>query len=152
MKGPQMKSLMKPLLTILFSLVASAAFSGDATVVVHDAYARAASPSAMAGAAFFHIENTGDHAVVLIGAETPAAARTELHTHREISEGVMQMVEIEGGITLAPGETRILERGGDHVMLMGLTNSLNDGDMLTLTLIFESADPAVVDIPVDLSR
>ena len=45
-----------------------------------------------------------------------------------------------------------LARGGDHVMLLGLTRQLNDGDTVALTLTFEKAGEVKVDVPVDLQR
>ncbi|MEL6620815.1 MAG: copper chaperone PCu(A)C, partial [Pseudomonadota bacterium] len=89
-----------------------------------DPYARAASPSAKAGAAFMMLQNTGDTDDRLIAARTDVAKRVELHTHVETGDGIMKMQEIEGGIALPAGGTHHMMRGGDHVMLMGLTGPL----------------------------
>jgi copper(I)-binding protein len=43
-------------------------------------------------------------------------------------------------------------RGGDHIMLMGLTRAFKDGDMIHLTLTFEHAGVVDVDVPVDNAR
>ena len=45
-----------------------------------------------------------------------------------------------------------LKRGGDHVMFMGLTQSLHHGDEIAVTLIFERAGSVKLKIPVDLER
>jgi copper(I)-binding protein len=45
-----------------------------------------------------------------------------------------------------------LKRGGDHVMFMGLTRSLEHGDMIDLTLTFENAGQVVLTVPIDLER
>jgi periplasmic copper chaperone A len=123
-----------------------------AHVVIEDAYARASSAMAQSGAVFMSIYNHNDFPDVLIGAESDVAERLELHTHIQTSDGVMRMVEVEGGIPLGADETVLLERGGLHVMLLGLTRPLEDGDTFTLRLIFETSDPVEIVVPVDLQR
>jgi len=131
-------------------LTAIPAFAGD--IMVHDAYARSASPSAMAGGAFMEIMNNGDADDRLIGVRSGVAKRVELHTHIDAGNGVMQMRKVEEGFVIPAGETHMLQRGGDHVMFMGLNQSFVQGDMLSVTLVFESAGEVTVDIPVDLER
>ena len=122
-----------------------------ADIVIADAYLRSATPMARAGAIFLRIENTGAEDDRLIGAETAVARRVELHTHVE-TDGVMQMREIEGGIPIPAGGAHVLERGGDHVMLMGLTEALEQGRMVDVTLIFENAGEIAITVPVDRER
>lgn len=123
--------------------------NADEPFKVEEAYARAVGASAMAGAAFMQITNQSGQDDVLIAAKTDASAMAELHTHIENADGVMMMREIEGGIKLAVGETAIMKRGGDHVMLMGLNNSLDNGEVVTITLTFEKAGDIVIEVPVD---
>ena len=80
------------------------------------------------------------------------AQKVELHTHVESADGVMQMIQIEGGIALPAGEMHELARGGDHVMLLGLTQVLKDGDTFPLTLTFEQAGEVTVEAVVDNAR
>lgn len=110
---------------------------------VHDAYARIGPGS---GAVFFMIHNNTAADITLIGAHTDIAAKAELHTHTESADGVMTMGKIEGGIPLPSGEMHLFERGGDHVMLMGMTRKLADGESFDLVLDF--ADGATVTVPV----
>ncbi|WP_240453827.1 copper chaperone PCu(A)C [Chachezhania antarctica] len=124
----------------------------DPMIRIVDPYTRVASPVAKAGAAFMIIENEGDSADRLIGVRTGAAARAELHTHKESADGVMQMLKVEDGIPVAAGGTHMLARGGDHVMLMGLTGPLEQGSSIPVTLIFETSGEIDVDIPVDNDR
>ncbi|MEM6758644.1 MAG: copper chaperone PCu(A)C [Pseudomonadota bacterium] len=131
------------------ALIASPAL---ADMMVMDPYARAASPAAKSGAAFMVLHNMGDTDDRLIAASTAAAARVELHTHIENSDGVMQMREVEGGFAVPAGEKHALARGGDHVMLMGLTGPLSQGDAIEVTLTFEQAGDVVITIPVDNER
>jgi copper(I)-binding protein len=97
------------------------------------------------------IENIGDADDRLIGATSPAAQMVQLHTHRE-EGGVMKMVHVEDGFEVPAGETLMLQRGGNHVMFMGLTESFEQGKVIPLTLIFEKSGEITVDVPVDLNR
>lgn len=136
------------------TLMTAAAQAGDtmSSIMIHDAYARAASPAAKAGAAFMEIMNHGDTDDRLIGATTDAAVRVELHTHIDAGDGVMQMREVEGGIMIPAGDMHVLKRGGDHVMMMGLTAPFVDGEAIEVTLTFENAGELTVEIPIDLQR
>ncbi|WP_299621866.1 copper chaperone PCu(A)C [uncultured Tateyamaria sp.] len=122
------------------------------SIKIMDPYARAASPSAKAGAAFMMITNESGQDDRLIAARSDAAKRVELHTHIETGDGVMQMTEIEGGVALPAGSTHHMKRGGDHIMLMGLTGPLEQNAEIEVTLVFETAGEMVVTIPVDNAR
>lgn len=123
-----------------------------AEIAITDAYARASGMNAKAGAAFMVIENSGDADDRLISARSEAAARVELHTHRESGDGVMKMVHVEEGFAIPAGGTHMLKRGGDHVMFMGLTQPFEQGNTVSVTLVFEKAGEKTVEIPVDLTR
>ncbi|WP_227268855.1 copper chaperone PCu(A)C [Roseobacter weihaiensis] len=123
-----------------------------AEIVVTDPYARASRPNAPTGAAFMMIQNTGETADRLISASSDIAERVELHTHIDQGDGIMKMVEVEEGFPIAPGETHMMVRGGDHVMFMGLNESLEQGGEVVVTLTFEQAGDVVVTIPVDNER
>jgi copper(I)-binding protein len=132
---------------VLASVLAGGALAGDITV--EDPYARSSNPKV--GAAFMMIKNAADTPDRLIGAQFDNAARVELHTHIDVN-GVMRMIEVEDGIPVPANGTAMLKRGGDHVMLMGLTGPLEDGDMVELTLKFDGADDIMLTVPVDSSR
>lgn len=100
---------------------------------IEDAYARSANP--MTGAIFMTLENHRDVECTLQAVESDVAERVELHSHTE-EDGIMKMGRIEGGIRIAPHQSHALNRGGDHVMLLGLTRKLADGDSIDLTLDF----------------
>lgn len=129
----------------LLAALSLAAFAEEhpEAIHVHDAYARL---SVASGAVFFMIHNNTAEDITLVGAHTDVARKAELHTHRETGDGVMQMGKIEGGVALASGEMHEFARGGDHVMLMGLTRKLKDGDRFDLVLDF--ADGATLTVPV----
>ncbi|MCC5986240.1 MAG: copper chaperone PCu(A)C [Pararhodobacter sp.] len=117
-----------------------------------DAYARAATAMSQSGAAFMVLRNQGDSDCRITGARSDVAQRVELHTHIEDEQGVMRMVEIEGGIALPANGEHALERGGDHVMFLGLNRPLEQGDVIALTLIFEDGAEVALEVPVDNER
>lgn len=119
---------------------------------IHDVYARSNGQAGGSGAVFFMIHNNTATDDRLIAASADVAARVELHTHIEDANGVMQMREVEGGFAVPAGEMHALERGGDHVMLMGLTEALEDGATFPLTLTFEQAGEVVIEAVVDNAR
>lgn len=125
-------------------LAALPALAMDGPIMVMDPYARVSSPVAKSGAAFMQIMNRSDTDDRLVSATSPAAARVELHTHVDDGNGVMLMREVEDGFTIPAGETYALQRGGDHVMFMGLTDSWSHGDTVPVTLVFEQIGRAHV--------
>lgn len=141
---------MKPMthaLAVLACALALPAFAHDG-VHIDGAYARVM-PGAKTGAVFMSIENHASVDEVLTAITTDAAERAELHSHKAGEGGTMQMLKIEGGIPIPAGESHDLERGGDHIMLMGLTRAVKDGDTISMTLTFEHAGEVTVDVPVD---
>lgn len=139
-------------LSLFAGILALTPTLATAHVVIENAYARVSSAMAQSGAVFMSIYNHNDFDEVLIGATSDVAERVELHTHTMDAAGVMRMVEVEGGIAMAADETVKLERGGLHVMLLGLTRPLENGDSFSLTLLFETSDPVTIDVVVDLDR
>jgi periplasmic copper chaperone A len=115
-------------------------------------YARVSGPSAKSGAVFMTILNHAAQDDRLVSVATDAAERAELHSHTQNADGVMQMGEVPEGFLIPATEARALDRAGDHIMLMGLTRALKQGDTLTLTLSFERSGVITVDVPVDNER
>jgi len=126
------------------------ALAGD--IAIEDPYARVSTAMSKSGAAFMTIVNSGETDDRLVGAASDVADRVELHTHVQDANGVMSMVEVEEGFPVPAHGRHELRRGGDHVMFLGLTRPLQDGDDVTLTLVFEKAGEMTIDLPVDLGR
>jgi copper(I)-binding protein len=135
-------------MTAFATLLPFAAFAHDG-MHVNDTYARSANP--MTGAVFMQLENHRDVACNLQGAASDVAERVELHTHTE-EDGVMKMGKIEGGIDIPAHEAHMLKRGADHVMLLGLTRPLSDGDSFDLTLDFGDCGSETVSVTLDNER
>ncbi|GAA6208223.1 copper chaperone PCu(A)C [Cognatishimia sp. WU-CL00825] len=142
--------------SIAFAAIAALSFAApafaDSNIMIKDAYARVSSKAAKAGAAFLVLHNMGSEDDRLVGVRTDVAAKSELHTHKDMGDGVMKMMHVEEGFSVPAGETYTLMRGGDHLMMMGLNRSLAHGDIVKAVLVFENAGEISVEIPVDLER
>ena len=106
-------------------------------LVVNDVIAGATTPVARAGAGYMTITNTGetDDALVSVQAEFP---RVEMH-NSVMKNDVMSMEQTER-VDLPAGETVTFERGGLHVMFMGLNGDpFEVGETVSATLVFENA-------------
>ncbi len=132
------------------AFLAMPAFAAE--IEVHDAYARSASEMAVTGGAFMVIYNRGDAEDRLIGASSDAAEKVELHTHKEDANGVMRMIHVEEGFDLPANGQIVMERGGHHVMFLGLKEPMKQGDVIDLVLTFEKAGDVPVQVEVDLER
>ena len=120
-----------------------------AQVQITDAYARSTGAS---GAVFLTITNPDATDDRLLSATTDAAGMAMLHTSVMDANGVMSMPEMPGGVVIPAGGSHALARGGDHLMLMGLTRPLAEGDTLRLTLMFERAGAVNLDVVIDNKR
>lgn len=129
---------------MLSIFAASAACAGDVTI--DDPFARASAGGAKVGAVFMTLKNSGPAADALVAAESPVAARAELHTH--IREGeIIRMRPVEA-IDVPPGGTVSLQPGGLHVMLIDLRQPLRQGEAFPLTLTLAKAGTMTIQVPV----
>jgi copper(I)-binding protein len=101
-----------------------------AQVTVANAWARATVPGQMASGAFMQLTAATDS--TLVGAASPVAKAVEIH-EMKMSGNVMKMSAIDS-LPLPAGKTVELGPGGHHVMLMGLTAPLKEGDTVPITL------------------
>lgn len=124
----------------------------DSNIMIKDAYIRVASKVAKTGAAFLEIHNMGDTADRLLAVRTDIAVKNELHTHKDMGDGIMKMMHVKEGFEIPAGGSHVLARGGDHLMFMGLKTRLEHGDEVEAVLVFEHAGEVALTIPVDLER
>lgn len=140
------------LLAAALAAAIPAAVLAEAQIEIVDPYARSSGMSAISGAAFMVLRNTGTTDDRLVAVASPVAERVELHTHIESETGVMRMVEVEEGFAVPAGSEHALQRGGDHVMFLGINTPFTDGATVPLTLTFAQSGDITVDVPVDLQR
>lgn len=79
----------------------------------------------------------------LMSVSSPVAGRAEIHESR-IESNMMIMYELRDGLPLPAGETVELKPGGNHIMLLAVTEPLKAGDSVPLTLTFASAAPVEI--------
>lgn len=146
-----MKAILGLMAALMISTSAAAhgVKSGDLEIIHPNIPQPAASAKSAAG--YMAISNEGQHADRLIGVESTAAQKTMLHTTETSADGVAQMKHLEA-LEIPAGETVVLEPGGMHVMLMGLTQSMKEGDMVPAALIFEKAGRVEIEFMVDPSE
>ncbi|MFI9638802.1 copper chaperone PCu(A)C [Micromonospora sp. NPDC051925] len=112
---------------------ASASASTAAGVVgIRDPWVKAADKGMTA--AFGTLVNDGDTDVTLTAVATSVSAM-ELH-EMTMKDGKMVMRQKQGGIVIKAKSTHPLEPGGDHLMLMDLSQPVKAGEELTFTLTF----------------
>jgi copper(I)-binding protein len=131
----------------LGAIIASATGASANDVMVMNAYARAsATPVAKAGAAYVSLMNHGAEADRLLSVSTLAAASAELHT--TVMEGDVMKMKTVGSLEIAPMATVEMQPGGLHVMLVGLSAPLKEGQKIELVFTFEKAGEVKVEVPV----
>lgn len=118
-------------------------------IAIFDAWARATPGIADENsAAYMRIRNTGEPDR-LVGAAWDGGPVREVQLHETVMDGgSMQMREVPAGWEIPAEGTLELARGGNHVMLIGLSEQLEPGDTVHLTLVFERAGELTFDVPV----
>jgi uncharacterized protein YcnI/copper(I)-binding protein len=121
---------------------AKAAAANDGTtkigsLVIEGAWTRATAEGAKVGAGYLTIRNTGSAADTLVSVETPVAGRGEIHD-MTMTDGVMRMRRLAGGLEIPAGGTAELKPGGMHLMLMDLKAPLVEGGHVPVKLTFKS--------------
>jgi len=79
----------------------------------------------------------------LVSISSPIAALAQIHESK-MESNMMMMRELETGLPLPAGQAVALAPGGNHIMLMGVTEPLKAGDTVPLTLAFAHAAPVEV--------
>lgn len=110
-------------------------------------FARATLPNQPVGGGFFTVTNTGEADDRLLSVATDVSPRGEIH-EMSMDDSVMKMRKLEDGLVIAAGETVVLKPGGYHLMFMELTQPLVKGEVLPVTLTFETAGAVVVPLAI----
>jgi copper(I)-binding protein len=118
--------------------------AGDLVVV--DAWMPQPLQGARAGVVYLKIENRGNDAALLVGAESQVAQELKLHESKE-SGGIMKMLPRNSVEIPGHGELE-LKPMGIHLMAMGLKTVLKEMDAFPITLKFERAGAITADVVV----
>ena len=84
----------------------------------------------------------------LVSVASPVAGRIEIHESR-MESNMMMMRELKEGMPLPAGQKVELKPGGNHIMLLSVTEPLRTGDTVPLVVPFASAPPAEITATVD---
>jgi periplasmic copper chaperone A len=116
-------------------------------LTISHVWARPAGESQRTGAAYLTIKNSGGEAEKLLSVESPVAEHTMLH-EMSMDNGIMKMRMLQSA-DIPAGGTAEFKPGGNHVMFMGLKQSLEDGKSFPMTLTFAKAGKIKVDVKVE---
>lgn len=107
-----------------------------------------ATPAAMPmNSVFMLITNNSNIDDRLIAVKSARTKQTSLHMTDVDAKGVVSMREVES-IAVPAGKMTVLPPMGDHVMLMGLTDHVQEKSTFPITLVFEKAGEKTVPVEV----
>lgn len=115
-------------------------------IQVERIYSFATPPVVKNGAVFMTLKNTHDEDDALVGVTSDIARTLEIHTHIH-EDGILRMREVDSISIPASGEA-VLKPMGDHIMLIGLNETLETGDQFDLTLTFEKSPSITTKVKV----
>lgn len=134
------------------AVMAALALAGPARahdgIHVEDPYLLITAPVAKSAAAFMRIVNHSAEPDRLVSAKADFAQSVQTHTHEQSADGVMKMRHVEEGFPVEGHAERVLDRSGDHLMVMGLNRRLELGETVTIELTFERGEVIEVEMPV----
>jgi copper(I)-binding protein len=130
-------------------LVAAAEDYKQGALDITHVWARPTAGNSTMGAAYFTVKNTGGEDDTLKSLSTPAAKMADVHQVTTDDKGVMKMRAVEGGLKIPAGGSVELKPAGYHVMMMGLTQKLEAGKTVPLTLSFAKAGDVTVNVQIE---
>ena len=112
--------------------------SGDDTatggVAVVDAWIRPTPPVTNVGAFYLTVSNGTDRPQRIVGAASPRCAEIEIHRTSTV-DGVATMAPAQpADLEIGPGEALVLEPSNLHVMCLGLTEPVVEGERIPLVI------------------
>lgn len=124
-------------LTAAFLLLATGVSAMDDHAPLHIEGAISYETMGRSAAGYMIVTNMGDEADALIGAESDFP-RTEVHLSSMNADGVATMRQ-QMRVEIPAGQDVVFEKGGLHIMFMGVSEPTKLGDIIPTTLIFEKA-------------
>ena len=133
----------------LLAVMTAACGGGDGAVEVVDPWGRTSPMNAEAGAFYMTIENGTDGEDRVLSAASERCTMVELHNSSMNADGVMSMAPAPELFVVPAGGELVLEPNGLHVMCMGLTAPLVEGETVTLELEMEQAGTITVEASIE---
>lgn len=128
------RSLAAVAAAVLLLAVAPAALAVKPAAELSDARIRLL-PGDLPLAGYFHLRNTSDETLELLGAESPAFGSVMMHRSVE-RNGTAKMLPVDR-VAVKPGGEVDFAPGGYHLMMMKRKHSLKVGDTVPVTLRFD---------------
>jgi periplasmic copper chaperone A len=139
----------KPTLLVAIALAASACGGGSDGVTVDDPWGRTSPMNAELGAFYMTIENGANTADRIVAGSSDRCSAIEFHNSSMDADGVMSMAPAPELFVVPAGGSLELRPAGLHVMCVGLTAPLVEGEMVELDLEFEQAGTVPVEVSVE---
>jgi copper(I)-binding protein len=119
---------------------------GHDDILVVEAWARATPPGATVAAVYVTLANRTGADDWVVSAATPAAESVTVdETAKEEDDAKMRPLEI---VTVPASGALEMHPGGVHMMLIGLSAPLKEGETLPLTLVFENFGEMTVPVEI----
>ncbi|WP_421693221.1 copper chaperone PCu(A)C [Aestuariivirga sp.] len=116
-------------------------------LVIGHPWARTSPTGTGVVAGFMTITNNGKQDDRLIKVTAEISPTTQIHEMKMVGD-VMKMAELPGGILIPAGKTVALKPKSLHVMFIGVSEKLEEGEEFSGTLTFERAGTVEVDFEV----
>lgn len=142
------QALIRALMSLSLAATLAGAAAADSLEILVDApWARATVGAGRPAAVYLSLRNTGGDDLLLTGVQTEIAERAAVHISATDAKGVTTM-KPAGEVAIPAGEDVVLQPGGLHIMLMGLTKPLTKGDSFRLGLMFDDGGTVPVTVQV----
>lgn len=132
-------------LALLITVPLLAGCSQAEPIEVSDIWVKSSEMSTQGGmtAVYGTLTNNSGSDITLVGGMTSVAGVVEVHEMAMVG-GEMKMQQIEGGLIIPAGQSIVLEPGGNHLMLMMLTEDITAGEEISVTFDFDGAEDLTV--------
>ncbi len=105
------------------------------TIAVHHPTIKTTPPGITNSAAYFTIVNNGEKDITLVGVASDGAKLVEMHEHVK-HNGTFKMQKMKP-LTIPANSKANFEPGGNHIMFIGVTKPIENGDKIDITLSFD---------------
>jgi hypothetical protein len=144
------RALLAAAAACLFLLPAAASAHGFTvgSLEIDHPWSRATLPGAKVAAGYLTVRNNGTEADRLVAVEGAISEAAEIH-EMSVTDGVMTMRPLAGGLEIPAGGEVKLEPGSFHIMFMGLKEPAVAGVKFPGSLTFEKAGKVDVEFAVE---
>jgi len=118
------------------------------SIDINGPWMRMSAAVAQQAGGFFTVTNKGREPDRLIAAESPVAARVEIHGIKVVGSGIT-MRPMDNGLGLPPDTAITLKPRGYHLLMQELKKPLTKGERVPVTLTFEKAGSRQIELVVE---